>query len=83
MSALIHYDIVDEKGNYTPEGLLIYVRNAFIKPKYRSLKYLREIIRKCAEKVDKPLVYFKRKKYKNRISPNYTLKQLKGVKRDE
>ena len=76
MSAIIEYEQVNHLGLSNPLGNYIYVRNAFIKPKYRSLKYLRFLIRKCADKVNAPFVYFKRKKYNNKLSKTYHINSL-------
>ena len=76
-SAVVEFLRVDAKGHVDLDGDYIYVENAFIKPEFRSLRYLREIIRGVAKKFgEATFIYFNLKKYKGRISPLYKISQL-------
>ena len=63
----------------------IYIYNAYIHPDYRNLKFLKSIIRETYKDVVRELgnfkyIYFKRKKYKDRLSKSYPATHLlKGV----
>lgn len=74
--AVVEFEQVDIKGKPDKQGEYIYVRNAFIDKTHRSLLYLRQIIKKCAKEVNAKYAYFKRKKYKNRLSEVYPIHLL-------
>jgi len=63
----------------------VYVYNAYIHPSFRSIKNLKKIIKDTAFKFKKELgdfkyIYFKRKKYQDRLSKSHSITRLvKGV----
>jgi hypothetical protein len=63
----------------------VYVYNAYIHPDFRHIKFLKFIISETYKDVVRELgnfkyVYFKRKKYKDRLSKSYPITYLlKGV----
>jgi hypothetical protein len=62
-----------------------YIYNAYIHPDFRHIKFLKFIIsetyKEALEKIGQvKYIYWKRKKYKDRLSKSYSLTQLlKGV----
>ena len=78
MSAVVEYTPVNRQGKYDCKGDYVYIDNAYIRPEFRSYKYLKKIIKDIVQKVNATYFYFNRKKYKNRLSPLYKI-PTKGV----
>ena len=78
-AGIVQYCQVDKDGKPDKDGDYIYVKNAYINPKYRCIRYLRYLIREASKSLNAKYVYFKRKKYKDRLSPLYNLSLTRRV----
>ena len=75
------YRVVDRFGRDTPNGDYVYIEDFYIRPEFRRVRFLRQIIHDLAQMVgDAIYVYWERKKYNYRMSPLYKIINInKGV----